>query len=170
MRKNNFIITAMIVNLTICITLCLVSFVSKDDSDKSSQSNKEQLEILESVDSKRPSNQSQVEIDETTSPEESQEESQEETTPEETTTGEAVREETTTEVQTTEAPSDSKKVYMTSDCNIRAKADTDSEKVGRASKGETYSYDPELSNDEWVAIKRSDGSTAYVGRSYVKEQ
>ena len=141
MRKNNFIITAMIVNLTICITLCLVSFVSKDDSDKSSQSNKEQLEILESVDSKRPSNQSQVEI-----------------------------EETTTEVQTTEAPSDSKKVYMTSDCNIRAKADTDSEKVGRASKGETYSYDPELSNDEWVAIKRSDGSTAYVGRTYVKEQ
>lgn len=55
--------------------------------------------------------------------------------------------------------------------NIRMKPTTESDIVGKASKGDTYTHVPEMDTQEWVAVQyNEDGTLAYISKDYIDEE
>lgn len=196
MSRKNFILTALIINFTICVTLCIVLFTGKDNnssgSDKelkndiqseqsASDSPGKDMEttpelITDGADTESQSEEQTLEKEEDSKIVESQ--VQTDTQPstyqknEEQPTTQSGSEMTTVSTETTTqetAAIDMANVStatVKSSCNVRSSADTGGNVVGMASAGTVYRIEPSACNSNWVAIYLDDTTLGYVAASF----
>lgn len=151
MSKKSFIITALLINLTICITLSVVVLTDKKDDkvlDNANYVNNEQSEIEK--DSSQKQTNGKLPENETTTEEEKQV-SVEATQP---TTVNRNQEDETTEAGST--------AYVVESKRIRTDKSTSSDTLGYTTVGATYRIEPSKSDANWVAIYLDENTLAYV--------
>lgn len=178
MNKKSLILTALIINLTICVTFCIGVFTEKGSSDTGKKEIKNETGTSETENSwDTTSAYKDLEIGEETG-EETVVKTEEDTTIEEkqTVTDETppvtynLSIETTTQETATAAPEETVAVNGTTavinnSCNIHSVADTGNN-IGVANAGTSYQIDPSKCTSNWTAIILPDGSTGYVATSF----
>lgn len=189
MSKKSFIITALVINLTICLTMCVVLFTDKDRTDKS---NSENSTITDTKDNETTKPIPTIQDSENSNTDHntdnrSQEMSGDDTTDNETLKGETTKitesqvssdtqpityknNETTTtgtsENETTGSSIRGTTATINSSCNIRSSADVTGNVIGTANAGTTYKIDNAKCNNSWAAIILESGQIGYVAMSY----
>ena len=175
MSRKNFIITALLINLTICVTLCIVVFTDKDNTG-SVEPTKEN--IVEEENSKVLENEPSTSKKEEETDNIGESQTQSDTPPvtyidyngitlnnQEDTTTEDNQEETTTPVETTVFVNGTMATIIQS-CNIRSQADLSSGRIGTAILGSSYRIEPTLCFGNWTAIYLEDNTIGYVSTSF----
>lgn len=179
MNKKSFILIALVINITICITLCVGVFTEKDNRESGKMNNTGIPEVekteettsayVESDTSEETVKESPDITTENTSKQESQVETSETVPITYNLSIETTTPETTTQIVTT-SPQETVVVNGTtavvnSSCNIHSVADTGNN-IGVANAGTTYPIDTTKCTPNWVAIILPDGSTGYVASSF----
>lgn len=194
MSRKSFILTALVINLTICLTMCVVLFTDKDNTDKRNSEvkvitdthNKETTNPIPIIQDNENSNIDNSNIDN------SYEENfgdDRTTTYNQTSKGETEKvvesqvssetqpktykknETTNTNINTTENETTSVNIKGTtatinSSCYIRSNADVSGNMLGTANAGTTYNIDATKCTDSWIAIIMDSGQVGYVAASY----
>lgn len=186
MSKKSFIMTALIINLTICLTLCIVVFTDKDKADDKSKATVEKSSdtLLESEENTSLEEQTsefttadiETSTKETTSKivesqvsSETQPTTYKNSTTAQTSSGHNVSEQTTVPVTT--VPQDTIQVngsmaIINSSCNIRLTADVGGNVVGTANAGATYRIDASKCSSNWIAIYINDTTVGYISTTF----
>lgn len=189
MSKKSFIITALVINLTICLTMCVVLFTDKDRADRSNSENNtitdtkdnETTKPIPIIQDSENSNTNHNTVND------SQEMSGHDTTYNETLKGETTKvmesqvssdtqpitynnNETTTtgtsENETTGSSIKGTTATINSSCNIRSSADVTGNVIGTANAGTIYKIDNAKCNNNWIAVILESGQIGYVAESY----
>ena len=166
MSRKNFIITALLINLTICITLCIVVFTDKDNNNSTEITTENVVEeenIVEEENSKNTNIESQTQSD--TPPVTYIDYNGITLNNQEDTTTEDNQEETTTPAETTVFVNGTMATIIQS-CNIRSQADLSSGRIGTAILGSSYRIEPTLCFGNWTAIYLEDNTIGYVSTSF----
>ena len=188
MSKKSFILMALVVNLTICLTLCIVLFT---DNDKTNTNNKTKAESSMSqeikkdetpidnettsdytIDAENTMEETSVTVETSTKVIESQVST--ETQPHKynkpsgaATTGESSsNQETTTPQQAAGNTVNGTIAVISSSCNVRLSADVGANVVGTAKAGATYTIAPDKCNSNWIAIYLDANTIGYISSSY----
>lgn len=186
MSKKSFILTALVINLTICITLCLVSYTEKDSKSTEVNEVTKELasdEVENSWDTTSPDEEKDKEtssdkdesitVEEKTSTEDNTSKQEESSTTKESETESqsvptsfnlSLEPEENTQPEETVAVNGTTAVIKNS-CNIHEIADV-GHNIGVANAGTSYKIDKAKCTENWIAIILQDGSTGYVAASY----
>lgn len=187
MSRKSFILTALIINLTICVTLCIVVFTGgngnngtgnhsgraevtvEEDSGKTTADKSEGITLPEETDTteegSRPqqgdSNGGVTEKETSTKMIESQVET--DTQPinyknPETTSGQETTAGNGAYTGTT--------AVINSSCNIRSSADVGGNVIGTAGAGASYRIEPTKCDSNWIAIYLDDSTLGYISTSF----
>lgn len=187
MSRKSFIITALVINLTICLTMCVVLFTDKDRSDKS---NSEDSVINDTKDNETTHPIPTIQDNENSSMNNNVNNSSTEMSGDKTTDNETLKGETTKVIEsqvssetqpvtynknqikdeTTGSNINGTTVTINSSCNIRSSGDVKGNVMGVANAGNTYKIDTEKSDDYWIAIILESGQIGYVYVSYCSIQ
>lgn len=191
MSRKSFILTALIINLTICVTLCIVVFTGgngnngtgnhsdgagvtvEEDSGKTTADKSEGITLPEETDTtEEDSRPQQGEIhggvtEKETSTKMTESQVATDTQPINYKNGENNGE--TTSGQETPAGNG---VYtgttavINSSCNIRSSADVGGNVIGTAGAGASYRIEPSKCDSNWVAIYLDDSTLGYISTSF----
>lgn len=188
MSKKSFILMALVVNLTICLTLCIVLLT---DNDKTNTNNKTKAESSMSQEIKKDETPIDNETtsdynmdvenitEETSVTKETSTKVIESQVSTETqpyiynkpsgaaTTGESSsNQETTTPQQAAGNTVNGTMAVISSSCNVRLSADVSANVVGTAKAGATYTIAPDKCNSNWIAIYLDANTIGYISSSY----
>lgn len=183
MSRKNFIVTALIINLTICLTLCVVLFTDKNPSDKNITENNESTQILENStttgngeitaeETTGDTIEGNITEEKTTEAQTTENRYQPSTVPQpatnnQTTTLPVIQmEQPTTAPQETTVAINGTTATIKSSCNIRSSTDVGGNVLGTAGAGNTYVIDTARCTENWIAIQLGNGEIGYVASSY----
>lgn len=178
MSKKSFILTALILNFLICLTICIMSIYNPPKEKLEDSKNvavKDTNKIEDEVDSE---DESYSKEDNTTSSEEkestlnktSQENTTSQITSHETTTPQITTSQTTapqpnTQETTTQVINGTKAVIISS-VNVRSTPDVSGEVIGVAKTGNVYSIDKARVTDNWIAIVFDNNVVGYISDKF----
>ena len=191
--RKSFIITALIINLTICLTLCVVLFTDKDRNHRTG-------EAVGSTAVNHAETSEDILLDnkenEITELSESSDNSEIQSSREQEIVSSRRAEETTTKIIESQVASDTQPityknsqattipqiplnqtvpdettlagtmVVINSSCNIRSSADVGGNVVGTANAGSHYRIEPSKCNSNWVAIYLDDMTLGYISTTF----
>lgn len=187
MSRKSFILTALIINLTICVTLCIVVFTGRngnngtgdhsdraeviveEDSGNNTADKSEGITLPEKTDTTEEgsrlqqgdSNSGVTEKETSAKMIESQVETD---TPPinykngETTTGQETTAGNIAYTGTT--------AVINSSCNIRSSTDVGGNVIGTAGAGSSYRIEPSKCDSNWVAIYLDDSTLGYISTAF----
>ena len=188
MSKKSFILMALVVNLTICLTLCIVLFT---DNDKTNTNNKTKAESSMSQEIKK--DETPIDNETTSDYNMDSENIMEETSVTKETSTKVIESQVSTETQpyiynkpsgaATSGESSSNQetttpqqaagntvngtiAVISSSCNVRLSADVGANVVGTAKAGTTYTIAPDKCNSNWIAIYLDANTIGYISSSY----
>ncbi len=182
MSKKSFIITALLINLTICITLSVVVLTDKKDNKAGNNANYENNEQSEI---EKDSNQeiqeelhnSEVKVFDDNNMDEIGEspvqtndklpESETTTEEEKQVSVEATQPTTVNRNQEDETTESGSTAYVVQSKRIRTDKSTSSDTLGYTTVGATYRIEPSKSDANWVAIYLDENTLAYVASNSV---
>ena len=188
MSKKSFILMALVVNLTICLTLCIVLLT---DNDKTNTNNKTKAESSMSQGIKK--DETPIDNETTSDYNMDSENIMEETSVTKETSTKVIESQVSTETQpyiykkpsgaaTTGKSSSNQETttpqqaagntvngtiaVISSSCNVRLSADVGANVVGTAKAGATYTIAPNKCNSNWIAIYLDANTIGYISSSY----
>lgn len=167
MSRKSFIITALIINLTICLTLCIVLFTDKNrnysekesvDSISDNQAgNTEDGRVENNENGTTPSSDDTDNIKTQSSGRQDINEGNS-ISNENQTTAPAMTSLGTASMGTT--------AVINSSCNIRLTSDVSGNVIGIANVGESYRIEPTECDSDWIAIYLEDGTLGYISKNF----
>ena len=188
MSKKSFILMALVVNLTICLTLCIVLLT---DNDKTNTNNKTKAESSMSQEIKK--DETPIDNETTSDYNMDSENIMEETSVTKETSTKVIESQVSTETQpyiynkpsgaaTTGKSSSNQETttpqqaagntvngtiaVISSSCNVRLSGDVGANVVGTAKAGATYTIAPDKCNSNWIAIYLDANTIGYISSSY----
>ncbi len=172
MSRKNFIITALLINFTICVTLCIVLFTEKDDNlqEENTRDNMSVQESEADVDSGQYtgnwSNRESTSDKEDTEDKIVESQVSKDTQPATYNTSEQESSTGIQETTTLGIYAGATKAFVNSSCNVRAGADVRSEVIGILNAGGEYRIEPSLCTESWIAVYINDTTVGYIGSSF----
>lgn len=160
-------------NLTICLTMCVIVFTSKDKKDHETNQQVEEtthLQEKENVVKEETTTKKKVEKESTSNKTETTGDNHSTIIekPAESENGNQEQESETT-IHEVQNPVGSSTTRVTSSCNVHTEAEVSSPVVGTTDTSVEYSVDLSKSNDNWVAIVFN-GTLGYISAGYCQLQ